>query len=103
MFPDTDAPLFHSGFIGCVTLQVICVISCLCIPILLLLEAEQRKRKTGHAMPLRAILDAENSQVSEAALARLHAIQEQEAKELEDMKFGASGKNVQHVEDVEGR
>ncbi|KAJ5808355.1 hypothetical protein N7474_009624 [Penicillium riverlandense] len=103
MFPDTDAPLFHSGFIGCVTLQVICVISCLCIPILLLLEAEHRKRKTGHAMPLRAILDAENSQVSEAALARLHAIQEQEAKDLEDMKIGASGGNVQHVEDVENR
>lgn len=90
MFPDADAPLFHNGFIACLTLLVIGIVSCLCIPILLLLEGESRKRKTGHAMPLRAILDAENSQVSDAALARLQAIQEQEtAQQLKKIGHGA--------------
>jgi hypothetical protein len=46
----------------------------------LLLEAKWRKKKTGHAMPLRAMEDAEHSMISAAAMARLHEINAAEEK-----------------------
>lgn len=52
-------------------------------------------------MPLRAILDAENAQVSDATLARLHAIQEEEvAHNLQNAKLqrNGSGEHVEYVE-----
>ncbi|KAF9892101.1 hypothetical protein FE257_002507 [Aspergillus nanangensis] len=101
MFPDKDGPLYQNGFIACVALEGVCILTYLCLPVLLLWEAERRKRKTGHAMPLRAILDAENAQVSDAAIARLHEIQEQErAVHLKETKM-AEDSHSQHVEDVE--
>lgn len=36
------------------------------------MEAKSRKKKTDHAMPLRAMEDAEHAMVSAAALERLH-------------------------------
>ena len=103
MLPDSDAPLYQNGFIVCICLQVIAVISACCIPYSLLLEAERRKRKNTHAMPLTAILDAENAQVSDAAMARMHAMQAEEtARQLdkEELK-GIEGGSEGHVEDIE--
>ena len=101
MFPDKDSPLYQNGFIAIVSLQAICVVTYLCLPVLLIWEAEGRKRKTGHAMPLRAILDAENAQVSDATIAHLHAMQEQEAAtHMKESKVEGNGQS-QHMEDVE--
>ncbi|KAJ5781021.1 hypothetical protein N7457_006181 [Penicillium paradoxum] len=101
IFPDSDGPLYQNGFVACLVLEVVAILSYCCIPVLLLLEAERRKKKTGHVMPLRAILDAENAQVSDATLARMHAIQEKEAAEnLQNAKLkgDSSGAHVEHVE-----
>ncbi|KAJ5558581.1 hypothetical protein N7535_008797 [Penicillium sp. DV-2018c] len=101
IFPDSDGPLYQSGFIACVALEAVAILSYCCIPVLLLWEAESRKKKTGHVMPLRAVLDAENAQVSEATIARLHAIhaEEEQAHYLEKAKF--KGGSVEHVDIVE--
>lgn len=101
MFPDKDSPLFQNGFIACITLQAVCIVTYLCLPILLIWEAEGRKKKTGHAMPLRAIIDAENAQASDATIAHLHAIQQQEAAmHMKQLKVDGDA-NSQHVEDLE--
>lgn len=57
------------------------------------MEAKKRKRKTGHAMPLRAMEDAEHSMISAAARARLHEISAMEEKVGFDEEHG-------HVETV---
>ncbi|KAL5363340.1 major facilitator superfamily domain-containing protein [Aspergillus floccosus] len=86
MFPDKDKPLYHNGFMACMALEVVCILVYLCLPVLLLWEAQQRKRKTGHAMPLRAILDAENAQ-------------EEAAMQMKQAKRTREGRS-EHVENV---
>jgi hypothetical protein len=59
------------------------------LPIFLLAEAKRRKAKTGHAMPLQAMEDMENSQVSQAMINRVHeinAIEESNAINLQNEK-----------------
>lgn len=91
MYPDKDKPFYHAGFLASIGLQVTCIVTFLCIPALLLLEAKQRIKKTGHAMPLRAMQDAENAQVSEATMARIHDLAEdEEAKAIEGKVFEAN-------------
>lgn len=58
------------------------------MPIWLLTEAKRRKRKTGHAMPLRAMEDAEHSMISAAARVRLHEINAMEEKVGFDEEHG---------------
>jgi hypothetical protein len=72
--------------------------SYLTLPVFLLLEAKHRKRKTGHALPLQAMEDMENSQVSEAMLNRVHeinAMEEKEAINSQEEKISAA-----HLEEV---
>jgi hypothetical protein len=57
------------------------------------MEAKQRKRKTGHAMPLRAMEDAEHSMISAAARARLHEINAMEEK----VGFDEEGEHLETV------
>jgi hypothetical protein len=69
------------------------------LPVWLLLEAKRRKAKTGHALPLQAMEDMENSQVSAATLNRVHeinAMEETNARGALDEK-----KHSAHLEDVE--
>jgi hypothetical protein len=75
MYPKTDAPRYVNGFTATCCLLAVCIISYASIPIWLQLEAKQRKKKTGHALPLQAMIDAENSQVSPEAMARIQALQ----------------------------
>lgn len=58
MFPNSDAPLYHEAFVGTCVIVSVAIVSALTIPCWLTLEARNRKRKYGHAMPLRAIEDA---------------------------------------------
>lgn len=60
------------------------------MPLWLLWEAKRRKRKHGHAMPLRALKDAQNAQISDTA-----RLKEQEQARLEE-----KGQNEEHVEDL---
>jgi hypothetical protein len=96
MYPNADGPNYVKGFAGTCGVLGICILAYLTLPLWLLREARQRKLKTGHAMPLQAMEDAENSQVSEAAHARLHAITE--AEENAAMKRDEMKLDVQHVE-----
>lgn len=62
-----------------------------------------RKQKTGHAIPLQAMEDAEHSQVSAAAIARLHeinALEESSATKIADLEGGEKGehKRAYHAE-----
>lgn len=68
IFPEPDEPWYVAGFsTGCATLAF-SVLGFATLPLLYLWEAKQRKKKTGHAMPLRALEDALHAQVSEAVL-----------------------------------
>ena len=102
MYPNKDAPNYVAGFTGTLVLICVCIVSYLSLPLWLLREANRRKRKTGHAMPLQAMEDAENSQVSAAAIARIHelnAIEEEAAFKREELKLGADRNvSVNHVE-----
>lgn len=78
MYPKKDAPQYLNGFTATCCLLAVCIISYASIPLWLQLEAKQRKKKTGHALPLQAMIDAENSQVSPEALARIQAMNDLE-------------------------
>jgi len=61
----------------------------------LLWEARRRKRKYGHAMPLRALEDVQHAQISAAARAK-----EQE-QAMREEKRGDDVESVTHLEQVE--
>ena len=68
IFPEPDEPWYLAGFsTGCATLAF-SVLGFSTLPLLYIWEAKQRKRKTRHAMPLRALEDALHAQVSEAVV-----------------------------------
>lgn len=93
MYPKKDAPQYLNGFTSTCCLLGICVVSYASIPLWLQLEAKQRKKRTGHALPLQSMVDSENSQISADAMARI--------QELNDL---GGDQAVQHkVADVEGQ
>lgn len=104
MYPNADGPNYVAGFAGTCALLAVCVLSYFTLPLWLLREANARKKKTGHALPLQAMEDAENSQVSAEAHARIHEInarEEEAAFRHQEMKLDvAEGGSVNHVEAV---
>ncbi|KFZ12117.1 hypothetical protein V501_04379 [Pseudogymnoascus sp. VKM F-4519 (FW-2642)] len=74
MYPNSDAPYYLQGFSATVSLLAASIVIYATIPFFLQLEASQRKKKTGHALPLQSLEDSENSQVSAAAMAELHQL-----------------------------
>ncbi|KAK4938214.1 hypothetical protein LTR10_021287 [Elasticomyces elasticus] len=72
IFPSEDAPWYVPGFAAASSTIAFAIVSFASLPVWLLLEARARKKKTGHAMPLRAMEDSEHAMVSAAALERLH-------------------------------
>lgn len=104
MYPNADAPLFIAGFTGTVIIISVGILAYLTLPLWLMWEANQRKCKTGHSVPLQAMEDEENSQVSEATHARLHqlnATAEQQALEREGRKIDlVEQASVQQVEEL---
>ncbi|KAK8094912.1 hypothetical protein PG997_001597 [Apiospora hydei] len=61
MYPDSAAPWYLTAFVATLCLLVVCVLSYLSLPAVLLWEAKRRKAKYGHAMPRYAIEDSERS------------------------------------------
>lgn len=74
MYPNKDAPRYLIGFTATCCLLAICIVSYATLPLWLLFEAKQRKRKTGHALPLQAMIDSENSQVTAETRARIQEL-----------------------------
>ncbi|KAL3462143.1 major facilitator superfamily domain-containing protein [Aspergillus heterothallicus] len=63
MYPNSDAPYYLPGFSATVGLLAAGVVFYLTIPAFLYWEAMTRKVKTGSALPMRALEDAERSRV----------------------------------------
>ncbi|KFX97544.1 hypothetical protein O988_04824 [Pseudogymnoascus sp. VKM F-3808] len=74
MYPNSDAPYYLQGFTATVSLLAASIVIYATVPFFLQLEASQRKKKTGHALPLQCLEDSENSQVSAVAMAELHQL-----------------------------
>ncbi|KFZ24828.1 hypothetical protein V502_00686 [Pseudogymnoascus sp. VKM F-4520 (FW-2644)] len=74
MYPNSDAPYYLNGFTATVSLLAASIVIYATVPFFLQLEASQRKKKTGHALPLQSLEDSENSQVSAAAMVELHQL-----------------------------
>lgn len=95
IFPHADAPWYLPGFaasLGTLSLTIVLYAS---LPFWYLWEAQQRKRKYGHAMPLKALEDAAHAQVSDEAKAR-----EQQTQMLEEKAAGADIETASHVEEL---
>jgi hypothetical protein len=63
MYPNSDAPYYLKGFTATVALLAGGIVCYLTVPFCLYFEARRRKAKTGHAMPVQAVVDAERSEV----------------------------------------
>jgi len=88
MYPNEDAPYFIDGFTGATTIIACGILAYATLPLWLMWEANRRKMKTGHAIPIQAMEDEENSQVSTAAHDKLHqinALAEKEALQKESI------------------
>ncbi|KAF7588653.1 hypothetical protein BBP40_005404 [Aspergillus hancockii] len=81
MYPTTDAPLYHTAFIATCVIIATAIASYLTLPYLLYSEARHRKAEMGHAMPLRAMEDADRSQVATAV--RQAPLEHEMSKEAE--------------------
>ena len=86
IYPNKDSPWFKQGFAASCSTLAICIATHLTLPVWLLIEAKKRKRKTGHAMPIRAMEDAEHAMISAVALARLHEVNKMEEKTALDVE-----------------
>ncbi|KAK2808414.1 hypothetical protein FQN50_004799 [Emmonsiellopsis sp. PD_5] len=98
IYPNHDAPFFLPGFTATCAILAICILTYLTLPFWLLHEAKRRKAKTGHAMPIAAMEDAEHSMISAAALERIHEINAKSEKEVLDEEMGGQ---VEHAERVQ--
>ncbi|KAL2067353.1 hypothetical protein VTL71DRAFT_1778 [Oculimacula yallundae] len=64
MYPNQDSPNYVAGFTGTLGLIIVCIAAYLSLPFFLSLEASMRKKKTGHAIPLQALEDADNCKIA---------------------------------------
>ena len=94
IFPIPDKPWYVAGFSAACATLVCTLIGYASLPLWLLWEARRRKTKYGHAMPLRAMEDAQHAQVSEAA-----RTQEIEQAMMEEKRTG-DVEHARHVEEV---
>ncbi|KAK5943763.1 hypothetical protein PMZ80_004772 [Knufia obscura] len=97
IYPIPDRPWFLPGFSAACGALVCTLIGYASLPFWLLWEARRRKKKYGHAMPLRALDDAQHAHISDAARAR-----EQEQAMREEKQQG-DRESSDHLEEVEMR
>lgn len=98
MYPNADAPRFLAGFSGTIGILSVGILAYITIPVWLMLEAGWRKKKTGHAIPIQAMEDEDNSQVSASNHARLRDLNETEKnRENGDVDIEKHS-TVKHVE-----
>lgn len=62
MYPNSDAPYYLKGFMATVALRAGGIVCYLTIPLCLYFEAQRRKVKTGHSLPVQAVVDAGRSE-----------------------------------------
>lgn len=120
MYPIHDAPNYKPAFISNVVIVGLAIITYIVLPYFLYREAQSRKLKTGHAMPLRAMEDArmlsrsisahraslqllmliltEHSQVTEVARQRIHEINIHEEAMVRESKTIADATHVERPE-----
>ncbi|KIW06483.1 uncharacterized protein PV09_02919 [Verruconis gallopava] len=94
IFPTPQKPWYLPGFSTCCATLAFTVIGYASLPLWLLAEARWRKRKTGHAMPFRALEDAAHAMVSETT-----RIAEQEQR-LREEKGLPADIEIAKIEDV---
>ncbi|KAL6241694.1 hypothetical protein RBB50_011476 [Rhinocladiella similis] len=98
MYPIHDAPNYKPAFISNVVIVGLAIITYIVLPYFLYREAQSRKLKTGHAMPLRAMEDAQHSQVTEVARQRIHEINIHEEAMVRESKTIADATHVERPE-----
>lgn len=96
IFPTPQKPWYLDGFAtSCATLTFT-IIGYASLPLWLLAEAKWRKKKTGHAMPFRALEDAAHAMVSETG--RLAEQQQRLREEKGTLEETAHVENIRDVE-----
>ena len=117
MYPTSDAPFYRPAFISSVAIVVLAMVTYCFLPYCLYREAQSRKVKTGHAMPLRAMEDAgmfsyhflfivqsatdkstEQSQVTEVAHHAIHEVNLREEEMSQETKKAAGATHLEHRE-----
>lgn len=97
----TTKPWYKPGFaISCATLAFT-VVGFASLPLWLLMEARQRKRNTGHAMPLRALEDALHAQIADVAREQEQMTAALEAKQPLDEEAATHVEQI-HLEERSG-
>jgi hypothetical protein len=95
IFPASDEPWYLPGFTAaCATLAFTCI-GYASLPLWFLWEARSRKKKTGHAMPLRALEDALHAQVAAETVEREREMASLEVKAPLDEE---AGQHLEHLE-----
>lgn len=95
IFPHSDAPWYVPGFAASLGTLSVTIILYASLPYWYLWEAERRKRKYGHAMPIKALEDASHAMVSDAARAR-----EEQQQIIEEKSAAADIERAEHVEEL---
>jgi len=95
IFPIPDKPWYLPGFATACATLAFTLIGFGSLPFWLLWEARRRKAKNGHAMPLRALEDAQQAHISAAAKAK------EREQALREEKIGGDLESASHVEQVE--
>lgn len=98
IFPHADSPWYLPGFSASLGALIVTLILYASLPFWYLWEAQRRKRKYGHAMPLKALEDAGHAMVSDEAKAR-----EQQTQILEEKAREADVETADQVEEVRER
>jgi hypothetical protein len=94
IFPHSDAPWYLAGFAASLSCLILACLLYSSLPFWYLWEAQRRKRKYGHAMPLKALEDHAHAMVSEEA-----RLAEQERVMMEEKGRGDI-ETASHVESV---
>lgn len=95
IFPIPDKPWYLPGFSAACATLAFTLIGYASLPLWLLWEARRRKRKYGHAMPLRALEDVQHARISDAARAK------EREQAMREEKLGGDIESSGHIEQVE--
>jgi len=95
IFPLPDKPWYLPGFSAACATLACTLIGYGSLPFWLLWEARRRKKKYGHAMPLRALEDVQHAHISAAAQAK------EREQAMREEKLGGDVESAAHLEQVE--
>jgi hypothetical protein len=87
MYPNSDGPHYVPAFTASVCIIALGISAYLTLPLWLMWEANRRKAKTGFAVPLQAMEDEDNSEVSAATHDRLHEVSHVAEKQVDEVSL----------------